>query len=141
MDWISSKRVVFYPLLERLVGVVGVQRGAQGLVHDVDHVKGPGVLVQLDVDLFVSDVRVPAIAVQQGVRLLQRSPGQQEAPLVLVVGDVRLDGRYVETPLRHRGEGEQQDKGEYGQQSSHLYGSSVVSSSSSRSRAFISQSR
>ena len=130
MSWSVLDLVVFYPLLERLVSVVGIQGRAQGLVHDVYHVEGPGVLVQLDVDLFVSDVRVPAVAVQQGVRLLEGRPGQQEAPLVLVVGDVRLDGRHVEAPLRQRVHGQQKHQGEYGQDPSH--GSSVSSSSSSR---------
>ena len=114
VEILQQPLVVADAIADRRVGAFYVQRRAQGLVHHVDHIEGAGVAVEIHVQLLVSADLLAAVLVQQLVAVFQRTAGQQQAALFLVVVDVRLDGNDVEGPLRLCDTGQQcQQYGRY----------------------------
>ena len=97
--------VVGYSFADLLVGGMHVQSRAQRLVHHVNHVESPGVLVQIHVQFLVTHRFLAAVLVQQFIAVFQCGASQQEASLLLVVIDIGFNGPHVKTPLCVRGQG------------------------------------
>lgn len=68
--------VVTYSVAHRVVGVLYIQHRPQRLVHHVNHIKSPGITVQIYIQFLVIAYLVPAVFMQQLVAVFQRAACQ-----------------------------------------------------------------
>ena len=80
--------VIADTVADRRISAFHVQYRPQGLVHHVDDIEGTGVAIQVHIQFLVLADLLAAVFVQQLVAVFQRTAGQQQAPLFLVVVDV-----------------------------------------------------